>query len=275
MTTDSLGVRPSRPVTGAAIRELILDQAHRAHVGHIASALSVADLVAVLFDQVLRIPAVTDPERDRLILSKGHAALALYAALYVRGTLDQAQLNTYCTGTTLLGVHPEKDLTGVDFSTGSLGHGLSIGAGVAYAARLDNSTRRVFVLMSDAECNEGSVWEAAAFAAHHRLAGLVGIVDLNGQQALGFTQDVLDMSNMEQRWQAFGWQTHTVDGHDPEQLELVLRTVRSAENGPNIVIARTTAGKGVSFMERQIKWHYLPMSEEEYRRALSEVSPSR
>jgi len=275
VTTDSLGMRPSRPITGAAIRELILDQAHRAHVGHIASALSVADLVAVLFDQVLRIPAVTDPERDRLILSKGHAALALYAALYVRGTLDQAQLNTYCTGTTLLGVHPEKDLTGVDFSTGSLGHGLSIGAGVAYAARLDNSTRRVFVLMSDAECNEGSVWEAAAFAAHHRLAGLVGIVDLNGQQALGFTQDVLDMSNMEQRWQAFGWQTHTVDGHDPEQLELVLRTVRSAENGPNIVIARTTAGKGVSFMERQIKWHYLPMSEEEYRRALSEVSPSR
>src|SRR6188474_452255 len=160
------------------IRRIILGQSRRANVGHIGSALSVADILAVLYHDVLRIPKPRDPERDRFILSKGHAALALYAALSLRGWLNAADLETYCGDGSLLGVHPEHQLCGVDFSTGSLGHGLSLGAGAALAARLQRSPRRAFVLVSDAECNEGSVWEAIMFAAHHHLSNLIAIVDL-------------------------------------------------------------------------------------------------
>jgi transketolase N-terminal domain/subunit len=175
--------RSRAPVRGRDIRRIILDQSRRAGVGHIGSALCVADILAALYSGVLRMPSPEDPERDRFILSKGHAALALYAALHLRGWVSRRQLDTFCGEDTLLGAHPERGLCGVDFCTGSLGHGLSVGAGAALAARLDGSPRRTFVLVSDAECNEGSLWEAARFAAHHRLASLVAVVDLNGQQA--------------------------------------------------------------------------------------------
>src|SRR5262249_8253262 len=159
--------------TAFQLRRIILEQSKRARVGHIGSALSVADLIASLYDRVLRIAAPDDPERDRFVLSKGHAALALYGALFLKGWMTQEDLDTYCGDGSLLGVHPERALTGVDFSTGSLGLGLSMGAGAALAARLSRSFRRVFVLLSDAECNEGSVWEAIMFAAHHQLSNLI------------------------------------------------------------------------------------------------------
>ena len=152
-----------------SIRRIILEQSKRAHIGHIGSALSIADIIAALYTNVLRIPDPDDPDRDRFVLSKGHAVLAVYAALHLKGWLTEEELNTYCSDGTLLGVHPEHALRGVDFSTGSLGHGLCIGAGGALAARLQHSPRRVFVLVSAAECNEGSLWEAVMFAAHHRL----------------------------------------------------------------------------------------------------------
>ena len=182
------------------IRRIVLDQSKRAGVGHIGSALSVVDIVAAAYAGVLEIASPDDPDRDRFILSKGHAALAVYAALFLRGWLTQEDLDGYCGDGALLGTHPEHALRGVDFSTGSLGHGLSIGAGSALAGRLLGSRRRVFVLLSDAECNEGSVWEAAMFAAHHRLSNLVAIIDLNGQQALGYTRDVMNLSPMAARW---------------------------------------------------------------------------
>jgi transketolase len=141
----------------------------------------------------------TAPDRDRFTLSKGHAALAVYGALYLRGWLSQSALDSYCGDGSLLGVHPEQELLGIDFSTGSLGHGLSIGAGAALAARLQGAVRRVFVLVSDAECNEGSLWEAVMFAAHHRLGNLVAIVDANGQQAFGYTRDVVSLSPLAGR----------------------------------------------------------------------------
>jgi transketolase len=256
-------------VFGACIRRIVLEQSKRAGVGHIGSALSIADVVGVLYERVLNVPSPEDPERDRFILSKGHAVLALYAALHLRGWLSEAELNTYCGDATLLGVHPEHALRGIDFSTGSLGQGLSVGAGAALAARLQGSRRRVFVLVSDAECNEGSVWEAAMFAAHHRLANLTAIVDANGQQALGYTRDVLDTSPLGERWRAFGWEVCGADGHDATALEAAL-SARSA--GPRLVMARTVFGHGVSYMERLIKWHYLPMSDEQYAQALAEVS---
>jgi transketolase len=213
---------------------------------------------------------VADPDRDRFILSKGHAALALYAVLHLGGLVDAAQLDTFCADGTVLGVHPEHTLPGVDFSTGSLGHGLSIGAGAALAARLHGSKRRAFVLMSDAELNEGSVWEAAMFAAHHRLDQLIAVVDCNGQQAFGHTRDVLDLEPIADRWRAFGWDVKETPGHDIGRLVDAL-DAPDTSGRPRLVIARTVFGRGVSYMERQIKWHYMPMSEEEYQTALRDV----
>src|SRR5450755_1699818 len=262
----------SRSVSSLAkeIRRSVLEQSMRAHVGHIGSAMSIADLMAALYGEVLEVSAPDDPDRDRFILSKGHAALALYAALHATGRLSEAELDSYCADGSLLGGHPEHALSYVDFATGSLGHGLSIGAGGALGARLGGSGRRVFVLMSDAECNEGSVWEAVMFAAHHQLGNLVAIVDVNGQQAFGYTQDVLSMTPMAQRWKAFGWDVREVDGHDVAELCESAEALDS-NGAPHVLIARTQFGKGVSFMENKIKWHYWPMSEDEFRQALHEV----
>jgi transketolase len=258
-------------VASNAIRRIVLEQAKRAHVGHIGSALSIADVIASLYGGVLRVPDPDFPDRDRFVLSKGHAVLALHAALYLRGWISHEMLNTYCGDGTLLGVHPEHALPGIDFSTGSLGQGLSLATGAALAARLQGSERRVFVLTSDAECNEGSLWEAVMFAGHHRLSNLVAIVDLNGQQALGYTDQVLNLSPMADRWRAFGWDVHEVDGHDVAALTMTMRDLDTTSGPPHVLIAQTVFGKGVSFMQSQIKWHYLPMSDTEYQQALVEI----
>jgi transketolase len=259
------------PIQAQHVRRIILQQSQRAHVGHIGSALSIADIIAALYDGVLSIASPDDAERDRFILSKGHAALALYAALFLKGWITGAALDTYCADNSLLGVHPERALSGVDFSTGSLGHGLAMGAGAALAARLQGSQRRCFVLVSDAECNEGALWESVMFAAHHRLSNLITIIDLNGQQALGYTEDVLSLSPMGERWRAFGWDVHAVDGHDPAAITDTIAGLETQAGAPHVLVARTVFGKGVSYMESQLKWHYWPMSDEEYERAMAEI----
>jgi transketolase len=253
------------------IRRIILGQSRRANVGHIGSALSVADILAVLYHDILSIPSPRDPERDRFILSKGHSALALYAALSLKGWLEEQELSTFCGEGSRLSVHPEYGVPGVELATGSLGQGLSFGAGAALAARLQNSNRRVFVLLSDAECDEGSVWEAALFAAHHRLSNLVAVVDRNGQQALGRTEEILALDPFAAKWQSFGWQTSELNGHDLEALRSTLQSVGQHNGKPQVVIARTTFGKGVSYMQGQIKWHYWPMSDTEYSQAVAEL----
>jgi transketolase len=254
------------------VRQLILDESHRAHVGHIGSALSVVEILAVLYGNVLDSRPSDPAGPDRFILSKGHAALALYAVLSTAGVITQDQLASYCGDGSLLGVHPDHALPGIDFSTGSLGHGLPIGVGSALAARLQASRRRTFVLVSDAECNEGSLWEAVMLAAHLRLASLVAIVDCNGRQALGRTDQILDLSPLAERWRAFGWDTHEVDGHDTEALGAILRALDMDEGPPHAVIAHTVLGKGVSFMQGDFRWHYLPMSADEYARACRELT---
>ena len=298
-------MKTAKEISSVRIRRLVLEMAKRANVGHIGSALSIADIVAALYGNVLRVVYPDASNRDRLVLSKGHAAMALYAALYLKGWLTEETLDTYCTDPVeseewraeskkdlthhsslatrhcRLGVHAEHSIPGVDFSTGSLGHGLSIGAGAALAARLDGSSRRVFVLLSDAECNEGSIWEAVMFAAHHRLSNLVAIVDLNGQQAFGYTDDVLSLSPMWAKWEAFGWNVHEVDGHNVTEITKTIEILDSASSQasldgkssscPHVLIAHTTFGKGVPYMENQIKWHYLPMSDDEYRQAVEAV----
>ena len=252
------------------IRRVILAESRRANVGHIGSALSIADLVAALYGVLRGVPGESD--RDRFILSKGHAALALYAAIQARGWISAAELDTYCADGSQLGVHPERGLAGVDFSTGSLGHGLSLAVGASLAARLTGSSRRVFVLLSDAECNEGSLWEAVMFAAHHQLGNLIAVIDMNGQQALGYTNEVLSLEPLGERWRAFGWDTHDVDGHNLPALTQLLEGIDTHVGAPHVLVARTVFGRGVSYMQRQIRWHYLPMSEAEYQQAVTELA---
>ena len=170
-----------------------------------------------------------------------------------------------------MGVHPDKAVPGIDFSSGSLGQGLPYAVGSALAARLQHSSRRVFVLVSDAECNEGSIWEAAMFAAQKHLSNLITIIDLNGQQAMGYTRDVMDLSPMAEKWKAFNWDVHSVDGNNINQMTELINSLDTSSGQPHLVIANTTFGKGVSFMEKQIKWHYLPLSPEEYQQALTEI----
>jgi transketolase len=267
----------SRPAATAAvlsdrIRRIVIEQSKRANVGHIGSSLSVADILGTLYAGVLQGDGPDDPGRDRMVLSKGHASLALYGALHECGVIGADELVSFCVDGSRLGTHPDHVLPGVDFSTGSLGHGLSLATGSALAARLSGSARRTFVLMSDAECNEGSVWEAVMFAAHHRLGNLVVVVDVNGQQALGYTHEVLDLSPLEERWRAFGWDAHVVDGHDHAALRGAVDALAYGESRPHVLLAQTVFGHGVSYMEREIRWHYLPMDDGQYASALAELS---
>lgn len=258
-------------ISSSEIRNIIIRQSKRANAGHIGSALSIADIIVALFGHVLNVPDTSDPNRDRFLLSKGHAALALYAALYLKGFISKGNLNTYCSDGSILGVHPEHHLEGVDFSSGSLGHCLSMGTGAALAARLQKSERKVFVLLSDAECNEGSLWEAVMFASHHKLSNLVALIDLNGQQAIGYTEDVIRLTPMAERWRAFIWDVHEVDGHNVAEMVRIIKRLDTASGPPHVLVCRTVFGKGVSYMENKIKWHYWPMSDSEYEQAIKEI----
>lgn len=255
------------------LRTHVLRMVHRAHASHIGSCLSVADVLAVLYGAVLRVDPACPfwPGRDRLILSKGHAAAALYAALAECGFLQMSELDTYCsTGSRLLG-HANHEVPGVELSTGSLGHGLPVGCGLALALQEQVPSPRVFVLMSDGEQDEGSVWEAALFAAHHSLDNIVGIVDANQLQGLGRVEEVLKLEPLTAKWNAFGWSCCEVNGHDIAQLRDALTSVPFRRGYPSLVIARTTKGRGVSFMENQFVWHYRSPTREELAQALAET----
>lgn len=249
------------------IRRSVLERSRAANVGHIGSSLSVVEILATLWGGLMREAGTHRPDRDRFVLCKGHAALALYAAMHHSGIMTAETLATYCADGTHLGVHPEACLEGIDVATGSLGQGLSVACGLAHGLRLRRSPARVFALLSDAECNEGQVWEAAQFAAHHGLSHLTAIIDLNGSQALGPTREVLNLGPMAARWEAFGWEAVEVDGHDTAGLAQVL-----APHGvgkPRVVVARTVLGKGVRYMEGQVAWHYLSMTAAQFDEAIS------
>ena len=283
---DLSSERVRRNIDPVKVRRMVLEQSKRANVGHIGSSLSVVEMLCAIYER-LRTRGDGDPDRDRFVLSKGHAALGLYCTLREAGLLPGNDLGHFCGDNSILGVHPEVGLPGIDFSTGSLGQGLSMACGAAMGARMQRSDRRVYCLLSDAECNEGSVWEAAMFAAHHHLGNLLALVDVNGQQALGLTKDILNQSNLAERWRAFGWRTADVDGHSLTALrEAIDRAEGNAFAAPTIVLARTVLGKGVPFMEQgvavsqkqipinPVNWHYLPMSDNEFEtamRALEEV----
>ena len=256
------------------IRQHVLRMVHSARSSHVGSSFSIADLLSVLYSTVLRIdPQQPDwPDRDRFILSKGHACAAVYAILAERGFFPVEWLDTYYQdGSQLAGHITHHGIPGVEVSTGSLGHGLSIAAGMALAGNHDGRSYRIFSLLSDGECDEGSTWEAALFIPHHRLDNLVAIVDYNKIQSFGTVKEVLDLEPLVDKWQSFGWVTREIDGHDFKQIEDALLGVPFEAGKPSCIIAHTTKGKGVSFMENQLAWHYRSPDDEELHRALAEL----
>ncbi|HEX9782337.1 MAG TPA: transketolase [Opitutaceae bacterium] len=251
------------------IRGLLLQLSHQARTPHLGSSLSCADIVALLFAEILRIDPARplDPDRDRFILSKGHAATTLYAALALRGFFPLEELHrTYALPESRLPEHPSSQcVPGVETSTGSLGHGLGVGLGLALGLRLAESPARVFVLLSDGECNEGSVWEAAMTAPAWSTNPLCAIIDFNGWQATGRSRDVLAIEPLEAKWRAFGWRTYRRDGHDIDGLRTILSGFGAdgGDNRPLAIIAETLKGRGVRFMEDDNNWHYrIPTADE-------------
>lgn len=242
---------------------------------HIGSIFSMADLMAVLYGRVLRVDPARPKwaDRDRFVLSKGHAGAGVYATLAEVGFLDPAMLDSHCQdGSVLSGHVSHKGVPGVELSTGSLGHGLPVAAGMAYAAVLAGRSHRIFCLLSDGECDEGSNWEAIMFAAHHQLSNLVAIVDYNKIQSLKPVAETLALEPFADKWRSFGWAVREVDGHDHDGiLEACLALPFEAQR-PSCIIAHTTKGKGVSFMENSVLWHYRTARGEEYDAALRELN---
>jgi transketolase len=258
----------------ARIRAHALRMVHRARASHIGSCFSMADLLAVLYGSILRVrPDQPDwPGRDRLLISKGHAAAAVYAALAEAKFFPESWLDTYCQdGTRLAGHVSHYGVPGVEISSGSLGHGLSLGCGMALAGKKDRADYRVFVILSDGECDEGSIWEGVLFAPHHRLDNLIALVDYNKIQSFGSVREVLDLEPFADKWRAFGWAVEEVDGHDLGQVHGVLSQLPRQPGRPTAVIAHTVKGKGVSFMEGLLRWHYSSPDDAQLAEALAEL----
>lgn len=256
------------------IRKKVLKMKLTTKGSHIGGAFSCIDILTMLYFKILHInpKKPKDQNRDRFILSKGHAASALYATLVQRGFAPEEALKQYCQdGSTIAGHAMRDSIPGVEVSTGSLGHGLSIGIGMAVAAKRDGRKNRVFVMLSDGECDEGSVWEGALFSSHHRLDNLVAIIDYNKIQSFGTTREVLDLEPFSKKWESFGWQVKEVNGHDFKDLEKVFLKLPVKKDFPTVIIAHTVKGKGVSFMEHELKWHYKNPDEEQYQIALKEL----
>ena len=242
-----------------ALRQQIVRMVESAKRGHIGSAFSLVEMLRVLYDDILRYDARTPrwPERDRFILSKGHGCLALYVLLAEKGFFPQEELLKFCKSDGILGGHPEYGkVPGIEASTGSLGHGLSIGIGMALNARQRKADYRVFVVSSDGENNEGSVWEAALAASKHHLSNLVVLIDYNKQQSYGTTYEVLNVEPFADKWRAFGFATQEVDGHDVSQLRTALARVPFEQGKPSALICHTIKGKGVSYVENNLRWHH-------------------
>jgi transketolase len=255
----------------ARIRRHALHMTSTGGSSHIGSVLSMADLVAVLYGRVLRVDAADPhwPDRDRFILSKGHAGAGIYAALAERGFFPVEMLAThYQNGSHLSGHVSHKGIPGVELSTGSLGHGLSVGAGMAYGAKLDERAHRVYVLLSDGECDEGSNWEAILFASHHRLGNLCAVVDYNKIQSLRPVAETLGLEPFADKWRAFGWAVIEADGHDHVQLAGAFDAAARTADRPTCILAHTVKGKGVHFMEHSVLWHYRTARGDEFEAAL-------
>lgn len=270
-TSDEIAALRAR---SRAVRSAVVTMAHTGKTAHVASALSCVDILVALYFHTLDV----DPERaitenpDRFIMSKGHGCMAYYAALAERGFFPKDLLSTYSQNGSTLSEHPSPHgIPGCEVATGSLGHGLSIAAGAAFGRKLVGRPGRAFALLSDGECNEGSVWEGAMFASGRKLDNLVVLVDYNKWQAMGRSNEVTGLAPLAQKWSSFGFATREIDGHDLGALVSTLDTLPFEGGKPSAVICHTVKGKGVSFMEDDLEWHYRPPTADDLKRALSEI----
>lgn len=258
------------------IRQHIVRMVASAGAGHPGGSLSAVDVIVCLYDSVMRIdPTRPDwPERDRFVLSKGHASPALYAKLAEKGYFGREHLLTFDHIGSILQGHPDMTKTpGIDMSTGSLGQGLSVGVGMALGARLRGLSFHTYVMLGDGELQEGQVWEAAMLAAKYHLSNLTAIIDTNGLQLVDAVQRVMPSScSMTDKWRAFGWNTLEMDGHNVPEILKTLDRARAFRDGPSVIISNTVKGKGVSFMEGKVAWHSRGINEDELALALSELS---
>lgn len=257
------------------LRARIIETSHKAGTPHLGSCLSCVDILTALYFHVLRIdPAASRaPERDRFILSKGHGAAALFQVLAMRGFYPESLLDDYGKDGGLFAEHPPAPdhLPGIEAATGSLGHGLPMGVGMALAGRIQGRDYRVYALLSDGECNEGSVWEAALFAAAQRLGNLCILIDYNKWQATGRSEEVMALKPLADKWRAFGWTSFEIDGNDMPAILEALAHCPSADGGPTAIVAHTVKGKGASFMEDDNNWHYRIPNADEVARAKREL----
>ena len=257
------------------IRRIILKTIYRAKSGHIGGSFSCVDiLISLYFGKNLKF----DPKkpnlknRDRLIVSKGHATAAYYSVLAHLGFIKKSELKTYCTNKTRLATHLNGSVPGVEFDTGSLGHGLGIACGIAHSAKIDKKKYKVFTLISDGELYEGSTWEALLFASHYKLSNLVIIVDRNKQIVMDKTEDCIKLNPLNKKFKAFGYNTYEINGHSYTDLNRIFKKIKSKKNSlPTVVIANTIKGKGISFMERNVRWHHAVPQNEEFEKALKEL----
>ncbi|MGF7230332.1 transketolase [Arachidicoccus sp.] len=254
-------------------RKKILQYIVKAKAGHTGGSLSCTDILNVLYNEVMNVSPenFSSPDRDRYIQSKGHCVEALFVVLADQGFFPEEDLNTLCQYKSHYIGHPTRKVHGVEQNTGALGHGLPIATGTAIAAKLDNKDYKVYTLLGDGEMPEGSNWEAALSAAQYKLDNLCAIVDKNGLQITGATKDVCSTDPLDKKWEAFGWAVKEVDGNDIAALKDVLLSIPFEEGKPSVVIAHTTKGKGVSYMENQLKWHHGVPSPEEFDQAMNEL----
>lgn len=255
------------------IRKRCLLMVNKGKSGHIGSMLSIVELLVVLYEDILNVDPKNPkkPDRDRFILSKGHAGAALFAVLAEKGFFPIEWLDRYYCDDGKLHGHISHYIPGVEFSTGSLGHGLPVALGMALSAKQSGKKHKIFCLMSDGDCNEGSTWEAIMLAAQHKFDNLTGIVDYNRLQALGKSGDIIELEPFEEKLKLFGWQTRVIDGHNFEEIEDALSNLPIEKGKPSWIIAKTIKGKGVSFMENDYKWHYGPLTDELLEKALKEI----
>lgn len=256
------------------IRKSIIEMAVPHETHHLGCSLDIVEILTVLyFDEMNVNPKdPKDPARDMFILSKGHGAAALYATLYKKGFFDEKLLHTYDRDGGILPEHASSAVPGVEFSTGSLGHGLPVAAGAALSFLRDKKSNRVFTILSDGELNEGSNWEALLFAGHHKLSNLIAIIDLNGFQGYATTEKVLDLSPLPQKFREFRWDTHEVDGHNIEEIKKVFKKIKKENiQKPHMIIANTTKGKGIAQFEGKFEAHYKSMSEEQQKAILEDL----
>lgn len=260
--------------TSQVMRRLMLEMLVASGGGHFGGSLSVIDILVALYGKILKYdPANPDwPDRDRLILSKGHASAALCPVLAHFGYFDESLLLTFNKLDSPFGMHPDMHkIPGCDMSTGSLGHGLAIGIGMALASKADHKNYRVYVILGDGECNEGSVWEAAMTASHYHLDNLIVIIDRNMVSLDGFTEEIMSLEPLSERWRSFGWHVAEMDGHNFKQIIEIIEETKQIRNQPSVIIAHTIKGKGISFMEGKHEYHYAYLAGEELELARNEL----